>query len=75
MNTVTHKAFIVPAPQWAEKKKTMIMISAAHWTKIKLDWMKGCRMLIRDEKQCNVALDSVDKAINHLNSITKEYFK
>lgn len=68
-NTVTHKAYIVDAPTWAKMRPTMIMLRASDWTKIKKDWLKGCRMLIRDGDKCNVAVDSIDKAIKQLDQI------
>lgn len=71
-NTVTHKAYLVNATEWKKLRPTMIMIRASDWTKIKLDWLKGCRMLIRDGQRCSVAVDSIDKAIKQLDSILKQ---
>lgn len=70
-NTVTHKAYLVSAEEWAKKRPHMIMIHADDWTKIKLDWLKGCRMLIRDGQKCNVAVESVDRAVRQLDQILK----
>ena len=70
-NTVTHKAYLVNAEEWKKLRPTMIMIRASDWTKIKLDWLKGCRMLIRDGGQCSVAVDSIDKAVTQLDTIIK----
>lgn len=74
-NTVNHQGYLVDAKKWAEMRPTMIMIRASDWTKIKKDWLKGCRMLIRDGERCNVAVDSVDKAINKLDEIAKKVLK
>lgn len=70
-NTVTHQAYLVPADQWKAMRPTMIMLRASDWTKIKKDWLKGCRMLIRDQKKCNVAVDSIDSAIKQLDALIK----
>lgn len=70
-NTVTHKAHLVNNKDWEKMRPTMIMLRASDWSKIKLDWLKGCRMLVRDGKKCNVALKSVDDAITLLNDMIK----
>lgn len=74
-NTVTHKAYLVSAEEWKKKRPHMIMIHSDHWTKIKLDWLKGCRMLIRDGQKCAVAVESVDRAIMQLDQILKTVLK
>lgn len=74
-NTITHKAYLVPADKWAKMRPHMIMIHADHWTKIKIDWLKGCRMLIRDGQKCAVAVESVDKAVMQLDAILKQFIK
>lgn len=71
-NTVTHKAYLVPAKEWAKLRPTMIMLRASHWTEIKKDWLKGCRLMMRDGKKCNVAVDSIDKAVRQLDQIVKQ---
>lgn len=68
-NTVTHKAYLVSAEKWKKQRPHMIMIHASHWTRIKLDWLKGCRMMIQDGGRCNVAVESIDKAITQLNHV------
>ncbi len=70
-NTVTHKNSLINATDWAKLRPTMIMLRASDWTKIKKDWLKACRMLIRDGKKCNVAVKSVDEAIMRLDSLIK----
>jgi len=70
-NTITHVSYNVNAEEWAKLRPKMIMIRASDWTKIKKDWLKACRMLVRDGKKCNVAVDSVDNAIQKLDSIIK----
>lgn len=74
-NTLSHKAYLVPAEKWAKMRPHMIMIHVDFWTKIKLDWLKGCRMLIRDGQKCNVAVESVDKAVMQLDAILKQIKK
>lgn len=65
-NTITHKSYLVPANQWAKERPKMIMIRAKDWTKIKIDWLKACRLA---GPQCNVAVDSVDSVIKALDKI------
>lgn len=74
-NTVKHHSYIIEASKWAELRPKMIMIRASDWTKIKKDWLKACRMMIRDGKKCNVAVDSVDKAIQKLDLMMKTIIK
>lgn len=71
-NTVTHKPYIVPNAQWVKERPTMIMIRSRDWTKIKIDWLKACRIAGPD---CNVAVDSVDRAIKALDSIAGQVSK
>lgn len=47
----------------------MVMLRASDWTKIKKDWLKGCRLVLKDGGKCNIAVSSVDSAIESLNSI------
>jgi hypothetical protein len=68
-NTVTHKSYLVNAKDWAKLRPTMIMIRASDWTKIKKDWLKACRMMVRDGDKCNVALSSVDDAVMRLDKV------
>lgn len=68
-NTVTHESYLVDAESWKNLRPYMIMIRAKDWTKIKKDWLRGCRMLKRDGDKCNVAVDSIDDAIQKLDSI------
>lgn len=49
----------------------MIMLRAEDWSKIKLDWLKACRMMINDGNKCNVAVSSVDSAVKQLDAIVK----
>jgi len=70
-NTVNHKSYLINAEDWKKLRPKMIMIRASDWTKIKKDWLKACRMMVRDGKKCNVAVDSVDNAIQKLDSIAK----
>lgn len=70
-NTVTHEAYLVGPKEWAEMRPTMIMLRASDWTEIKKDWLKGCRMLMRDGQKCNVAVQSIDRAITQLHSLVK----
>lgn len=70
-NTVTHKAYLVNAQEWAKLRPYMIMIRASDWTKIKKDWLKGCRLLIKDGQRCNIIVESVDKSIKQLNKIAE----
>lgn len=68
-NTVNHQAYLVPHDKWIKLRPTMIMLRASDWTKIKRDWLKGCRMLTQNDKKCNVAVDSIDRAVRQLSSI------
>ena len=70
-NTVNHKAYLVGAEEWKKMRPTMIMLRAEDWSKIKLDWLKACRMMINDGDKCNVAVSSVDTAVKQLDSIVK----
>jgi hypothetical protein len=74
-NTVSHKAYLVNAEEWKKMRPTMIMLRASHWTKIKTDWLKACRMMIRDGDKCNVAVSSMDRAIKSLDSIVGQVIK
>lgn len=74
-NTLTHKAYIVPHEQWEKMRPHMIMLRASDWTEIKKDWLKGCRMLIKDGQRCNVAVESVDSAIRSLDSLAETIMK
>lgn len=74
-NNVTHKSYLVNADEWAKQRPKMIMLRGSDWTKIKLDWLKGCRMLVRDGKSCEVALDSIDKAIQTLDQMASKLIK
>ena len=74
-NTVTHEAYLVNAEDWKELRPKMIMLRASHWSKIKLDWLKACRMLIRDGGKCNIAVKSIDSAIMQLDSLIKKVRK
>lgn len=74
-NTVTHKAYLVSAEKWKEQRPHMIMIHAKGWTKIKLDWLRACRQMLQDGQKCNVAVDSIDKAITQLNAIASTLYK
>jgi len=70
-NTVTHKAYLVGNEKWEKIRPHMIMIRASDWTKIKKDWLRGCRMVMKDGGRCNVAVNSVDSAIQSLNSVAE----
>lgn len=70
-NTVNHKAYLVSAEEWKKMRPTMIMLRAEDWSKIKLDWLKACRMMINDGNKCNVAVSSVDSAVKQLDAIVK----
>ena len=70
-NTVTHIAYLVNNKDWEEMRPTMIMLRASDWSKIKLDWLKACRMMVRDGNKCKVAVKSVDDAIMLLNDMIK----
>lgn len=68
-NTVTHKAYLVPAPAWAEeKRKGMIMLRARDWSKIRTAWLKACM----GSNDCNVYVYTVDRAFKDLDSIAKK---
>lgn len=71
-NTVTHEAYLVSHEEWMKLVPHMIMIRASDWTKIKLDWLKACRMMIRDGRRCNVAVQSVDRAIRKLDLLAEK---
>ena len=71
VNTVSHSSYIVNSEDWLKMRPTMIMVRASDWEKIKLDWMKGCRMLISNGDECNVRLQSIDQAVQQLNQISE----
>lgn len=66
--TVSQKAELIPADKWKLMRPSMLMIDAKSWTNIKLDWLKACRLAGPD---CNVAVKSVDDAIQALDKILK----
>lgn len=68
-NTVTHKSYLVPADKWKEMRPKMIMIRSSDWTKIKVDWLKACRIAGPD---CPVMVDSVDKVIRQLDQLASK---
>lgn len=70
--TVSRKKYIIPKDEWKEKRPKMIMVEAKNWSIIKLEWKKQCRVL---GDECNVMLESVDKMINGLDNILKQYFE
>lgn len=74
-NTVTHEAYLVPADEWKALRPKMIMLRASDWTKIKKDWLKGCRMLKKDNKKCDVAVDSIDQAVRKLDAVIENIMK
>lgn len=71
VHTVNHKASLVSAKDWAERRKTMLMIDAKYWTEIKIDWLAACRFA---GPECNVYVESVDSAIQALDKILKKAF-
>lgn len=74
-NTVTHKSNLVNAETWAKERPYYLMIHVKHWTKIKTDWLKGCRMLISDGQKCNVAVESIGNAIKKGDALIKSLSK
>lgn len=72
-NTVSHKAKIIDHETWEKQRPYMLMIHADHWTEIKKDWLKGCRLALQDGGKCNVAVDSVDSAVMALDNILKTF--
>jgi hypothetical protein len=75
VNNVTHKAYLIKSSEWLAMRPTMLMIRASDWNKIRLDWLKGCRLAIRDEAKCNIAVESIDTAYKQLNSIMQQTIK
>lgn len=71
VHTVNRKAAIVPAKEWADRRKIMLMIDARYWTEIKKDWLKACRIAGPD---CNVQVNSVDTVIQELDKAAKKLF-
>ena len=66
-NSVKGKSYLVSHEKWTKMRPGMLMLDAKHWTKIKLDWLKACRMAKRDgAKKCNIQLKSIDKAVTKL---------
>lgn len=71
-DTVTHKSRLVDAVQWAKDRPYMLMIHAKHWTKIKLKWLEGCRLAIKNRAECDLQVNSIDKLIFGLDEIVKK---
>jgi len=71
VHTTTHKASLVSAQKWKDRRKLMLMIDAKYWTEIKKDWLKACRVA---GPNCNVQVDSVDKAVKALDDILRKAF-
>lgn len=69
VSTVTRKEQVLTCEQWKKKRPYVVAIDPEGWEKIKLSWLKACRY--GKEKECNVALESVDKLITDLDNITR----
>lgn len=74
-NTVTHKAFLVDHESWEKQRPYMLMIHVDQWSIIRKDWMKGCRLVMKDGGKCNIALESVDSAIKALDGAIETVMK
>lgn len=70
-NTVTHKAYLVNAKDWAKQRPTMIMLRAKDWSKIRTEWLKACV----GNEDCNVYVYTVDRAVKDLDQILKTVVK
>lgn len=72
VNTTTRKVRLVPSETWSLRRRTMVMVDSKDWSKIKLEWMKACRVA---GEQCNIQLDSVDRVIKGLDNILETALK
>lgn len=68
IDVVTHETHLVSCEEWKKQRPYMLMIPAKYWTDIKIDWLKACRFA---GPECNVQVDSVDKAVRALDEILK----
>lgn len=72
VNTTNYKVRLVDAKTWTLRRRTMVMVDSKDWSKIKLEWMKACRVA---GEQCNVQLESVDRMIKGLDNILETVLK
>lgn len=70
--TVTHESEIINHKEWEKSRPTKLMLDASEWSKIRKYWIKACRLAKRDGEECNIAIDSIDKAINDLDKILEK---
>jgi hypothetical protein len=70
--TVTRKKRLINKEEWAKMKPFMLSIHAKHWTEIKKEWLKGCRLA---GSSCNIQVESIDKVIVALDEILKNVIK
>lgn len=65
--TVSHSPTIIKNQDWTKLRPTMLMIKASEWSKIRKYWLKACRYAQADGESCNIAVDSIDKAVKDLD--------
>lgn len=70
IDVVTHETKLVAAEEWKKQRPYMLMIPVKYWTDIKLGWLQACRFAGPD---CNVQVDSIDKAIRALDDVLKRF--